>query len=320
MTKYAALFPGQGSQNKNMFESYEKNTIFNECITLSSQILGYDISKTIQDDSKLNNTIYTQPIMVATSIAMWNVWINKINIMPQLAAGHSLGEYSALVANQTLSLEDCLNLVTERAKFMVDAMTGVQGGMAAIMSNNPEMNLSETVEKVCEQLSNDKEIIQPVNYNTKNQIVIAGHKNLIDSCESEFKAQGVKRVIILPVSVAAHSSIMKSCSDKLFKLLNNIDILKKESLFPVIHNSDASIKDSKLDIIKSLCDQVCNPVLWEKTIEKIFGENIVNYIEIGPGKVLTGLNSKILINKDGVMCSSIDKYESIDEVSGVYNG
>jgi [acyl-carrier-protein] S-malonyltransferase len=95
--------------------------------------------------------------------------------MPQLAAGHSLGEYSALVANQTLSLEDCLNLVTERAKFMVDAMTGVQGGMAAIMSNNTEMNLSETVEKVCEQLSNDKEIIQPVNYNSKNQIVIAGH-------------------------------------------------------------------------------------------------------------------------------------------------
>ena len=320
MTKYAALFPGQGSQNKNMFEGYEKNTIFNECITKSSQILGYDIRKVIQDDSKLNNTIYTQPIMVATSIAMWNVWVNKINVMPLFAAGHSLGEYSALVANQTLSLEDCLNLVTERAKFMVDAMTGVQGGMAAIMSNNPEMNLSETVEKVCEQLSNDKEIIQPVNYNTKNQIVIAGHKNLIDSCESEFKAQGVKRVIILPVSVAAHSSIMKSCSDKLFKLLNNIYILKKESLFPVIHNSDASIKDSKLDIIKSLCDQVCNPVLWEKTIEKIFAENIVNYIEIGPGKVLTGLNSKILINKDGVMCSSIDKYESIDEVSGVYNG
>ena len=143
MTKYAALFPGQGSQNKNMFESYEKNTIFNECITKSSQILGYDISKIIQDDSKLNNTIYTQPIMVATSIAMWNVWVNKINIMPLLAAGHSLGEYSALVANQTLSLEDCLNLVSARARFMVDAMTGVQGGMAAIMSNNPEMNLSE---------------------------------------------------------------------------------------------------------------------------------------------------------------------------------
>ena len=97
MTKYAALFPGQGSQNKNMFESYEKNIIFNECITKSSQILGYDISKTIQDDSKLNNTIYTQPIMVATSIAMWNVWLNKINIMPQFAAGHSLGESDSLV-------------------------------------------------------------------------------------------------------------------------------------------------------------------------------------------------------------------------------
>lgn len=316
MTKYAALFPGQGSQNKNMFESYEKNIIFNECITKSSQILGYDISKTIQDDSKLNNTIYTQPIMVATSIAMWNVWLNKINIMPQFAAGHSLGEYSALVANQTLSLEDCLNIVTERARFMVDAMTGVQGGMAAIMSNNPGMNLSETVEKVCKELSNDKEIIQPVNYNSKNQIVIAGHKSLIDSCESEFKAQGVKRVIILPVSVAAHSSIMKSCSDKLFKALNNINILEKECLFPIIHNADASIKDSKLDIINSLCDQVCNPVLWEKTIEKIYSENIDNFIEVGPGKVLAGLNSKILTNKDGVTSSSIDNYESINQVIG----
>ena len=158
-----------------------------------------------------------------------------------------------------------------------------------------------------------------MNYNSKYQIVIAGHKTLIDSCESEFKAKGVKRVIILPVSVAAHSSIMISCSDKLYKSLNNIDIIKSKSLFPIFHNTDASIKISKVDIIKSLCDQVCNPVLWEKTIMKMFNEEINNYIEIGPGKVLVGLNNKILSGREGVLSLSIDKLESISEVIGACN-
>ena len=257
--------------------------------------------------------------MVATSLAIWSVWSNQINTAPKYAAGHSLGEYSALVANGTFSLEDCLKIVTERAKFMVSAMTGVEGGMAAIMSNNSDQDLSDTVEEICRKLSNDKVFIQTVNYNSKNQIVIAGHKSLIETCGSEFKAHGVKRVVVLPVSVAAHSSIMNSCSDKLYKTLNNIVINEKISLFPVLHNTDASIKNSKVDIINSLCAQVCNPVLWEKTIIKIFEDKINNFLEIGPGKVLTGLNSKILADKDGVFTSSIDKYESIAEVIGEYD-
>ena len=319
MSEYAVLFPGQGSQNKNMLISYEKNEIFNEYIDRSSRILGYDIKKIVDDESKLNNTIYTQPVMVATSLAIWKVWTNKINSMPKYAAGHSLGEYTALVANGTLSLDDCLKVVTERAEFMVSAMTGVEGGMAAIVSNNLEINLSATVESICQKLSNDKVFIQPVNYNSKNQVVIAGHKSLIESCESEFKAHGIKRVIILPVSVAAHSSIMNSCSDKLYKVLNNIDITENNTLFPILHNTDASIKNSKVDIINSLCAQVCNPVLWEKTIIKMFDDKISNYIEIGPGKVLAGLNNKILAGKDGVLTSSIDKYEAISELARKYD-
>ena len=319
MSDYAVLFPGQGSQNKNMLVGYDNNEMFNDYIDKSSQILGYDIKKIVNDESKLNNTIYTQPIMVATSLAIWSVWANQINAMPKYAAGHSLGEYSALVANGTLSLEDCLKTVTERAKYMVSAMTGVEGGMAAIMSNTPDMNLSDTVEEVCRKLSNDEVFIQPVNYNSKNQIVIAGHKSLIETCESEFKAHGVKRVVVLPVSVAAHSSIMNVCSDKLYKVLNNIKITENNALFPVLHNVDASIKDSKVDIINSLCAQICSPVLWEKTITRMFDDKISNYLEIGPGKVLTGLNGKILAGKEGVLTSSIDKYESIAQVAGEYD-
>ena len=181
MKDYAVLFPGQGSQNKNMLESYKHNDIFRQSIDKSSNILGYNINSTVQDESKLNDTLFTQPIMVATSIAIWDVWLSKIDKTPVYAAGHSLGEYTALVANGTMSLENCLNLVSERAKFMVDAMTGVDGGMAAIMSNDPELHLSDTVETICREISNDNEFIEPVNYNSKNQIVIAGHKSLIDS-------------------------------------------------------------------------------------------------------------------------------------------
>ena len=320
MSEYAVLFPGQGSQNKNMFVGYDNNDIFNDYIDRSSQILGYDIKKIVNDESKLNNTIYTQPIMVATSIAIWKVWADQINTMPKYAEGHSLGEYSALVANGTLSLEDCLKTVTERAKYMVSAMTGVEGGMAAIMSNNPEMNLSDIVEEICRKLSNDEIFIEPVNYNSQNQIVIAGHKSLIEASEPTFKDHGVKRVVVLPVSVAAHSSIMNECSDKLYKVLNNIQIIDTNPLFPVLHNTDASIKSSKVDIIDSLCAQVCSPVLWEKTIIKMFNDKISNYLEIGPGKVLTGLNGKILAGENGILASSIEKYESIAEVTGEYDG
>ena len=319
MTDDAVLFPGQGSQNQNMLRNFDGDDIFDKSIITSSQILGYDIKRIIEDESKLNNTLYTQPIMVATSIAIWRSFHSKSNKMPIYAAGHSLGEYSALVANGTLSLEDCLNVVTERAKYMVEAMTGVEGGMAAIMSNDPNINLPTIVEETCKSLSNGSEFIEPVNYNSHNQIVIAGHKKIIESCESAFKAQGIKRVIVLPVSVAAHSSIMKTCSDKLYKLLNNIDILENDSLFPVLHNADASKKNSKVDIIKSLCDQVCSPVLWETTINKMFNNNILSFIEIGPGKVLTGLNSKILPKDDNIKCQSIDKIENINEVVGVNN-
>ena len=319
MKDYVVLFPGQGSQNQNMLLNYDKNHIFNRQIEQSSEILGYDIKTIVANEAKLNNTLYTQPIMVATSIAIWEVFLSQTKKLPKFAAGHSLGEYSALVANGTFSLEDCLKIVSKRAKYMDDAMAGIEGGMAAIMSNNPELDLANVVNEICKKLSTDNKFIQPVNYNSKNQIVIAGHKTLIDTCESEFKDQGVKRVIVLPVSIAAHSTIMKSCSDKLDKLLNNINISDENILFPILHNTDASEKIGKVDIIKSLCDQVCNPVLWDTTINNLFNNNITNFVEIGPGKVLTGLNSKILSNREGVSNYALDSFDGIEEVIGACN-
>ena len=254
MSEYAVLFPGQGSQNKNMLISYEKNEIFNEYIDRSSRILGYDIKKIVDDESKLNNTIYTQPVMVATSLAIWKVWTNKINSMPKYAAGHSLGEYTALVANGTLSLDDCLKVVTERAEFMVSAMTGVEGGMAAIIG----LDASKIIE-ICSNISVADGVIEAVNFNSDKQTVVAGHLKVVKQASEAFKTAGAKLVKILPVSVAAHTSIMNKCSEDLYKALKNSNIIST-GMFPILHNVDASIKEDEHDIIQALTDQVHNPV------------------------------------------------------------
>ena len=300
MKEYAVLFPGQGSQNTTMIEQYSNEPLFIKTISDSSDILGYNIEEVVKNESKINNTIYTQPIMVATSIGIWRTWLDKKEIYPKFAAGHSLGEYTAMVANNTISLEDCLLLVNHRATMMVNAMDGIEGGMAAILgSNKSDDSLKDIVNTVCKEISGGELTIEPVNYNSKDQIVIAGHKKLIDESAAIFKERGAKRAIVLPVSVAAHSSLMNKCSDNLSKELKNINInIGDKVLFPIIHNVDAAIKTDTDGIINTLCKQICNPVLWEDSIEYMHKNNIRNFVEIGPGQVLTGLNIKIFSSKN----------------------
>ncbi len=302
---YAVLFPGQGSQNKGMLDPYIKDPLFSKIINQSSQILGYNLVDAVENESKLNNTLYTQPIMVAVSYAMWCVWKEKTLDLPSYAAGHSLGEYTALVANGFISLEDCLNLVVIRAKSMLEAMDGIEGGMAAIIGLN-----ADDIGTVCRELSTDTEIIQAVNFNSEKQIVVAGHMNIIKDSTSSFKSKGAKLVKILPVSIAAHTKLMNNCSDILNKQLINITNNYGNILFPVIHNVDAKHQDSSNGIINALCKQVNSPVLWTKTIENIREMNITNFVEIGPGNVLTGLNKRIMNDASSV---SISNYENIIE-------
>jgi [acyl-carrier-protein] S-malonyltransferase len=301
---YAVLFPGQGSQNKGMLDPYIEDSVFSKIIDQSSEILGYNLTEAVQDESKLNNTLYTQPIMVAVSYAMWCVWKERSSVLPSCAAGHSLGEYTALVANGFISLEDCLNLVVIRAKSMLEAMDGIEGGMAAVIGLN-----AEDIQSVCSDLSTDKELIQAVNFNSEKQIVVGGHMNLIKDSVSSFKSKGAKLVKVLPVSIAAHTTLMNNCSDILNKLLINMNNINDNFLFPVIHNIDAMPKRTSGDIINALCKQVNSPVLWTKTIESIREMNITNFIEIGPGKVLSGLNKRIASDISSV---PISNYENIN--------
>lgn len=307
MKSYAVLFPGQGSQSQDMLTSYADNKIFKETIDEASDVLSYSITDVVNDETKLNNTIFTQPIMVAVSIAMWKVWKETCKETPVCAAGHSLGEYSALVASNFLPFKECLLLVSERAKLMSDAMGDRKGGMAAIIGLE-----SNKIIQTCQELSNSESIIGAVNFNSNSQIVVAGDLDLIESSAETFKTLGAKLVKTLPVSVAAHTSIMKDCSSSLYKLLKNINF--NEKIFPVIHNVDASSKIANNDIIDSLCTQVHSPVLWSKSIENINNLNVDIFIEIGPGNVLSGLNKRII--KD-VPVISISDAQKIKEATGL---
>ena len=286
MSNYCVLFPGQGSQNSEMLDSYSSNNVFNDTIAEASAILGYDLSEIIKNENKLNNTLYTQPIMVAVSIAIWRVWQQKVDKLPSFSAGHSLGEYTALVSSGIISFEDCLKLVKIRAKAMSEAMNSVDGGMAAVIGLS-----SEEISDVCNELSDDSQVIQPVNFNSENQIVVGGHMSVLQKSIEAFKNKGAKIVKILPVSIAAHTSLMNKCSDILYKELINIDL--KDSIFPLVHNIDGTSKSSKDDIIDAVCKQVHSPVMWTDTINNIGKLDISVFIEIGPGNVLTGLNKRI---------------------------
>ncbi len=307
MKSYAVLFPGQGSQNQDMLTSYVDNKIFKETIDEASDVLGYNITDVVKDKTRLNNTIFTQPIIVSVSIAMWRVWKEACKETPVCAAGHSLGEYSALVASNLLPFKECLLLVSERAKLMSDAMGDRKGGMAAIIGLE-----SDKIVQICQELSNDKYIIGAVNFNSNSQTVVAGDLDLIESSAEKFKASGAKLVKTLPVSVAAHTSMMKDCSSNLHKILKNIDF--NEKIFPVIHNVDASSKTTNNDIIDSLCTQVHSPVLWAKSIENISNLNVDIFVEIGPGNVLSGLNKRII--KDAPVISISDA-QKIEEAAGL---
>tara|TARA_X000000368_G_scaffold70684_2_gene51304 strand:+ start:5827 stop:6753 length:927 start_codon:yes stop_codon:yes gene_type:complete len=303
VSNYCVLFPGQGSQNSEMLDSYSSNNVFNDTIAEASAILGYDLSDIIKNEDKLNNTLYTQPIMVAVSIAIWRVWQQKVDKLPSFSAGHSLGEYTALVSSGIISFEDCLKLVKIRAKAMSEAMNSVDGGMAAVIGLS-----SEEISDVCNELSDDSQVIQPVNFNSENQIVVGGHMSVLQKSIEAFKKKGAKIVKILPVSIAAHTSLMNKCSDILYKELINIDL--KDSIFPLIHNIDGTSKSSKDDIIDAVCKQVHSPVMWTDTINNIGKLDISVFIEIGPGNVLTGLNKRILKE---IPTISISDLKNIDQ-------
>ncbi|MDH5394738.1 MAG: ACP S-malonyltransferase [Gammaproteobacteria bacterium] len=284
----AFVFPGQGSQSvgmlKELAENFpEVNTTFQE----ASDALGYDLWAVIQNGpaEKLNSTDVTQPAMLASGVATWRVWQAKGGAMPQVMAGHSLGEYTALVCAGSLNFVDAVKLVAQRGKFMMEAVPAGTGAMAAILGME-----DEAVRQVCIEAA-ENDVLEAVNYNSPGQIVVAGHKTAVERVISLAKEKGAKRALELPVSVPSHCALMKPAAEQLAAVLDGIHF--NAPAIPVLNNVDVIASSTEAGIRDALVRQLYSPVRWVETIEKMAADGVDKIIECGPGKVLVGLNKRI---------------------------
>ena len=285
--KYAIIFPGQGSQSVGMLSDLAANfSVVKDTFSLASDVLGFDLWKLSQTDSDaLNQTQNTQPAMLAAGYATYQVLSNEIDLSPVCMAGHSLGEYTALVASGSLSFTDGISLVKKRAQLMQSAVPVGVGAMAAILGLS-----DEDVVAVCNEYSGEG-IVEAVNFNATGQVVIAGNKGAVElTCES-MKQAGAKRALLLPVSVPSHCSLMSEAAIEFSKTVNETEF--KMGDVDVIHNFDAKVASDIDDIKYKLVAQLHKPVLWTGTVKSIHSMGAEKLIESGPGKVLAGLTRRI---------------------------
>lgn len=286
----AVVFPGQGSQSIGMMNelvlSYPeiKNT-FSE----ASEVLNYDLWEKISEgsDSELNRTEITQPALLTASYATWRLWKEKIDFSPSLLAGHSLGEYTALVCSGVISFSDAVWMVSERGKYMQKAVPEGVGSMAAIIGLE-----NEEVISICMETSSDKNKVSAANFNAPGQVVISGDKEAVELAIKIAKDKGARRAILLPVSVPSHSVLMKKIADDFAKnVLDSISF--NDAKIPIIQNVDSISKIDSNALKIGLVKQLYKPVKWVDIIYVIKEQNVNNIIECGPGKVLSGLIKRI---------------------------
>ncbi len=308
--QFAAVFPGQGSQSTGMLSELADN--FSEVgntFQEGSDVLGIDLWALCQDQSKqdlLNQTSNTQPVMLAAGIAVWRVWLSQGGCLPVGMAGHSLGEYSALVAAGALNYKTAIELVAKRASLMQQAVADGSGAMAAILGLDDDI-----IVKHCARISEQagRGLVEAVNYNSPGQVVIAGDADAVDLAIESLKEAGAKRAIKLPVSVPSHCSLMKDAASPLAKALEEVEINADNSI-PVVQNTQASSYQSADDIKKALSKQLYKPVKWVDTINNLnkeFGAESI--IEFGPGKVLFGLNRRINRQLGNICISDVASLE-----------
>lgn len=300
------VFPGQGSQSIGMLSDYAETwPQIEETFKQASDVLGYDCWNIVCNGpaEKLNKTEITQPIMLAADIAVMRVMAQQCMLTPMVFAGHSLGEYAALVAAESLDFEDAIKLVAKRGQLMQAAVPEGKGAMSAIIGLN-----DDAVIQICEQVSNDLgEPVEAVNFNSPGQVVIAGATDAVNKAMELLKEEGAKRALPLPVSVPSHSSLMKPAADELAEYLKGVNINKPK--IQVIHNVDARSHDQPDAIREALAKQLYNPVQWTHTIQIITdGADVV--VECGPGKVLGGLTRRI--NKE-VASYSLDSMVAMEK-------
>lgn len=289
MTKsFAMVFPGQGSQAVGMLASLAAETrVVAETFDEASGALGFDLWKLVSEgpEADLNQTHNTQPAMLAAGVAVWRAWQAAAGPQPGLLAGHSLGEYTALVCAGALDFPDAISLVAERGRLMQDAVPQGQGAMAAVLGLD-----DEAVRALCASAAGDG-VVEAVNFNAPGQVVIAGDRSAVDRASEAAKSAGAKRVIALPVSAPSHCSLMKPAADKLAERLQQIDI--RPPRIPVIHNVNVATEASPEAIKALLAAQLYSPVRWVETVLAMKNADAPLIVEAGPGKVLAGLVRRI---------------------------
>lgn len=284
----AFVFPGQGSQHLGMLaELAAEYSVIEETYAEASEVLGYDLWNLIQNGSEadLNQTDRTQPALLTSGVALWRLWQQKGGKQPAIMAGHSLGEYTALVCAGAIGFKDAVNLVRLRGEFMQQAVPAGTGAMAAILGL-----ADDAIQAACDAAAGD-EVVSPVNFNCPGQVVIAGNKAAVERAIAGCKEAGAKRAIPLPVSVPSHCVLMKPAAEQMAVVLKDIEV--KMPGVTVIQNFTARAPASVDELIENLLAQLYSPVLWTDSVQSMIEQGVEATAECGPGKVLSGLNKKI---------------------------
>ncbi len=288
MADFVFLFPGQGSQSKGMLDTFDGIDVVRQTLEEASDALGYDMAALIRDDAdgKLGQTEFTQPALLTASIAMLRLWRELGGPEAEQVAGHSLGEYSALVAAGAIDFADAVQLVAFRGRAMTEAVPAGVGSMAAILGL-----ADDVVEELCEAASSDQEKVWAANYNCPGQLVVAGHTAAVDRMMVAAKETGAKRTLPLAVSAPSHTPLMQSAADVMATRLQEITI--HAPACPVWSNANAAPEQDVANIRAALVAQLVSPVRWTETVQKLVAGGITQGIEMGPGKVLSGLVKRI---------------------------
>lgn len=305
MVKFAFVFPGQGSQSRGMMDGYSEFPVVRDTFTEASDVLNQDMWKLVAEGSEgeLNATVNTQPVMLTAGVAVYRAWQSLGGTAPALLAGHSLGEYTALVAGGAIKFSDALPLVRYRAECMQQAVPEGVGGIAAILGLD-----DDTVRAVCTEAAQG-EVIEAVNFNSPGQVVIAGHRSAVERGMNLAKAKGAKRALMLPMSVPSHCSLLHGAAEKLRSYLETITVTS--SSIPVLHNADVQSYTDSAAIKDALVRQLYSPVRWVETVQYFGKQGITHNVECAPGKVLAGLNRRIDTNQQVLALNDGEALKSV---------
>jgi [acyl-carrier-protein] S-malonyltransferase len=308
MTQFAFVFPGQGSQSRGMMNGYADFAAVRDTFAEASDVLKQDLWQLVAEgsDADLNATVNTQPIMLSAGVAVYRAWQSQNGAKAAIMAGHSLGEYTALVAAGALSFADALPLVRYRAQCMQTAVPEGVGGIAAILGLD-----DDAVRAVCVEGAQG-EVLEAVNYNSTGQVVIAGNRAAVERGMELAKAKGAKRAIMLPMSVPSHCSLLKGAAEQLRSYLNNVTVLPPS--VPVLHNADVATYSDAAKIKDALVRQLYSPVRWVETVLEFGKQGITHNVECAPGKVLAGLNKRIDANQQAM---AINDGEALKSALGI---